>query len=124
MLIAAFIALYALFGGDVGFDQVFRDLDKGLVREHVGSEETREQLFAASEELAVALEANRERLAKHIESFMELQMDREARREAYAQLNGDISALLEERAGAALETRRKMHSMLTREEWNGVFATQ
>ena len=123
MLIATLttLLLVSLGLGGAKLDNVFVDIKKP-VKQTVTDKERRDQILEARAELEKTLNRNQKAWKKQVEAFLDVQDDYSSTEADFDEQQARISELLTAKHEAVLDARDAMKELMTREEWEQVFA--
>jgi hypothetical protein len=123
MLIATLttLLLVSLGLGGAQLDNVFVDIKKP-VKQTVTDRERRDQILEVRAELQKTLNKNQKAWKKQVEDFLDVQDDYSSTEADFDEQQARISELLTAKAQTVLDARDRMKALMTREEWEQVFA--
>lgn len=120
MIVATLTALFLLFGGGGSLEHYLLDLKKP-VKAHVEDKDRASEILDLSKDLGKDLKKRNKRVEDLQEDFEELHTSFGA---SEADFQAAVDRMMEERSKGQqriLDTRDRMHDMMTPEEWQEVF---
>ena len=123
MLIATLttLLLVSLGLGGAKLDNVFVDIKKP-VKQTVTEKDRRSEILDVRSELEKTLNRNQKAWKKQINEFLDVQDDYSSTEADFDEQQARISELLTAKAQTVLDARDRMKALMTREEWEQVFA--